>query len=476
MNKIERFKLYELSLLEGNTKFKYLNKSINEFLSDNFENDPYRKNYNFKFPISKKKIHLSKKKQYNLNKEEIRKNPEILDKIKKNFHYKKKLFHNMGNKSQMEIKSNTNRSNNNSSKFKKINSDEESNTNNLDLQSIEISQDLNLTSQKININKNPNYIRLKSNLKKPRVQSSFLPLHKKIKNNIKSFSLKDFVTSRIKNIDKKYVKFSEQHSPSSTMVKSLNKNVSFKSDINDSQTVEKSRNKIQRIKSAFSLKSEDRYINKDNNSVLDDDIIIPQKYYSFRERRTIKQKIKLKSLLYQIELAEKKNIFNYNGIDIRTNNNILKKFKRDQLMKRVKSASRKNFFANFPFQSNKFVRLNKKRKTNIIPHQNMVNDKSKKFLKNIQKFQRSLNTERRKIKSYDHNIELNNLKYFVRKMCKSKDLDKKIDEQFKKDTVNYQGKIGKFFVHKGSGIFSGHLHVILKGDKINQNLVKLENI
>jgi hypothetical protein len=121
--------------------------------------------------------------------------------------------------------------------------------------------------------------------------------------------------------------------------------------------------------------------------------------------------------------------------------------------------------------------LSKKNKTNQIPHQNMCNKKSIKLLKNLQKLQTNLKNKKREIKSNErNNIELDKLKYFINKLKAKKDFDKKIDEQFKQETVNYQGQIGKFFIYKGNGIFSGHLNMMLRGDKIAHNLIKLKNL
>ena len=111
----------------------------------------------------------------------------------------------------------------------------------------------------------------------------------------------------------------------------------------------------------------------------------------------------------------------------------------------------------------------------FLPHQNILNDKTKNIMYYLKKLKNNVIKEKKVIKSDKNNIELKNLKYFIQKVRK-KDFDKKIDEQFKKEAVKYQGKMGIFFIYKGNGIFSGHLKTLLKGDKIAHNLVKLENI
>ena len=65
MNKRERFKLFELSCLDGNSGYNHLDKSLNEFLSDNFESGVPRKDDYYKFPIRQIRKNSPKKKQNN---------------------------------------------------------------------------------------------------------------------------------------------------------------------------------------------------------------------------------------------------------------------------------------------------------------------------------------------------------------------------------------------------------------------------
>ena len=104
------------------------------------------------------------------------------------------------------------------------------------------------------------------------------------------------------------------------------------------------------------------------------------------------------------------------------------------------------------------------------------NKQSKNILKNLEQLDNFIKEEKNNMKKEEIKIDINSIKYFSKHFREKKDFDKKIDEQFKRDTVEYQKGIGKFFIHKGNGIFSGHLNVMLKGDKIAQNLVKLENL
>jgi len=486
MNKRERFKLYELSCLEGNSGFNHLDKTLNEFLSDNFESGVPRKDDYYKFPIRQLKKNSPKKKQ---NNEKNQKNEMKKFRKRKGFWFNEhpnnpkfdllslsKKFNKKRTKNSILYKSKEDNKNNLNNDFS---------YNNLEILSFDSTPELHLRSPKNRIIKNNPFFSLQRNdAKTLRVQSSYLLVNRKQQNenNVKIFSFTNFLNSRLENM-----KSSDPQSPSSTLVKSRLKNVSFKSDNDndnntDSISVEKSRNKIKKVKSAFSLLSNEEN-NKDINnksylSVFDDDSNKAFHQFSYDERLKFRQKIRIKSLLYQIERAEKNYTFKPDEFRISSGFNFLKKFKRDQFLQRVKSAKQKNlFFFNYPFQINKFVRLSKKNKKNQIPHQNMCNSKSVKLLKNLQKLQNNVKKEKREIKSNErHNIELDKLKYFINKLKQKKDFDKKIDEQFKKDTVEYQEGIGKFFIYKGNGIFSGHFNVMLKGDKIAQNLVKLENL
>ena len=503
MIKKERFKLFELSLLEeGHSGFKYLNESIDEFLSDNFESGYSQKNSLYKFPIFQRKINSANKKKNNLNNSKFGRNREILKEVNKNFNINKPRFKNYEKKSQLKLKNLANNLKRNDSKkfhgFNKskksivINLDNESNNNNIELLSFESSQDLHFHSPKNRTHNRFNFLIQKKDIKTPRIRSSNLIRNVINKNNdnnnnnennnFQGLSFTNFIANRINNIDIKNQKSSDPQSPSSTMVKTRIKNVSFKSDNDnynsESFTIEKNINKLKRVKSAFSRQSKEDSYNKSNFSNLDDDdeLNLQSKFFTHKDRKKIRQKIKLKRLLYQIDLANKKHVFIPNELDIKLGYSALKKFKREKFLIRGKSASQKNlFFFKFPFQINKFVRLNKKNKMKFLPHQNILNDKSKNIMCYLKKLKNNVIKEKKVIKSDKNNIELKNLKYFVQKVRK-KDFDKKIDELFKKEAVKYQGKMGKFFIYKGNGIFSGHLKTLLKGDKIAHNLVKLENI
>ena len=486
MNKRERFKLFELSCLDGNSGYNHLDKSLNEFLSDNFESGVPRKDDYYKFPIRQIRKNSPKKKQ---NNEKNKKNDKKFRKRKAYW------FNDYPNNPKLDLltlskKFNKKRTKkfpilNKNEDIKKNNLNNEFNNNNLDILSLDSVRDFHPKYPKNRTrNNNPIFFLHQDNVKTPRVRSSYIFGKQKQQdiNNIQSFSLTNFLNAQFENMHKKS---SDPQSPSSTMVKTRLKNVSFKSDndnITDSISLEKTRKKMKKVRSVLSLRSNDDsnldLNDKSNITILDDDLGNQSHYSSFEERKKLRQKIKLKNLVYQIEKAEKNQTFKPDEYRIRPGFNFLNKFKRVQFAQRIKSAKQKNlFFFNYPFQINKFIRLSKKNKTNQIPHQNMCNKKSIKLLKNLQKLQTNLKNKKREIKSNErNNIELDKLKYFINKLKAKKDFNKKIDEQFKQETVNYQGQIGKFFIYKGNGIFSGHLNMMLRGDKIAHNLIKLENL
>ena len=106
----------------------------------------------------------------------------------------------------------------------------------------------------------------------------------------------------------------------------------------------------------------------------------------------------------------------------------------------------------------------------------MCDKKSKKLLKNLEKLNIYTNREKNNFKKNEIKIDINNIKYFSKHFEEKKHFDKKIDEQFKKNVVEYQKEIGKFFIYKGNWIYSSHLNTLLKGDKIAQNIVKFDNL
>ena len=68
------------------------------------------------------------------------------------------------------------------------------------------------------------------------------------------------------------------------------------------------------------------------------------------------------------------------------------------------------------------------------------------------------------------------MKNVLNKIKAQNNFDIKVDEKFKNDTLRYQEKIGTFFIYQGNGIYSEHLNILFKGEKIAHNVVKLDNL
>ena len=479
MNKSNNLKLFEHSCIEGITKFKKIKNAIDEFLSDNFYSGVPKLNYFHKFFIKKKKIIQKKKKQ---NHEQIKRDKNIfgvLMKNKRQINLRKRHI----NKSQKEINSLSKDINKNNYKtFERnlsnlssnpINLFNKPNRNKLLLLSQDNSQDFSFNYPKSptnRVNNKYSFLQLnKGNLK--RVNST--RLLQTPKNNLKKFSISNFFANKFNSYDKS----TYPQSPNSTLIKSRLKNVSIKSDNdndidNDFTSNEKNRNKMKKIKSAFSLKLSDENNNeydnnnKDKSTLFDDLLLSSNTKFSFNDRKKLHQKIKLKNLLANMENAKRNNVFKPNEKTIKSNLNYFKTFKL-----RAKSAS---LLKKYISQKNKYTRLSKNNKYQQIPHQNIVDGKSKRLLNTLQKVLIYAKKGRRNIKINDKKYDTNKLKFFLNNLGIEKDFDKRVDEQFKKDAVKYQEKIGKFFIHNGNGIFSGHINVLLRGEKIASNKVKFD--
>ena len=480
MNKSNKLKLFEHSCIEGITKFKKIKNAIDEFLSDNFYSGVPKLNCFHKFYIKKKKIIQQKKKQNIINAEGIKRDKNIFGDLMKNKR-QINLRKRHTNKSQKEINSLSKDINKNSYKtFERnlsrnpINLFNKPNKNHLLLLSQDNSQDFSFNYQKSptnRVNNKYSFLQLnKGNLK--RVNST--RLLQTPKNNLKKFSIGSFFSYKFNSYDKS----TYPQSPNSTLVKLGLKNVSIKSDNEndidkDFISNEKNRNKMKKIRSAFSLKLSDENDNeydsnnKEKTTLFDDLLLLSNTKFSFNDRKKLHQKIKLKNLLANMENAKRNNVFKPNEKTINSKLNYFNTFKL-----RAKSASLLNKYIS---PKNKYTRLTKNNKHQQIPHQNIVDEKSKRLLNTLQKMLIHAKKGRRNIKINDKRYDINKLKFFVNNLGREKDFDKRVDEQFKKEAVKYQEKIGKFFIHNGNGIYSGHINVLLRGEKIASNKVKFDN-
>ena len=481
MIKKERFKLFDLSTLDGGSGYDHLNKSLKEFFSEHFESGKDNKESYYKFPIKRNIPNSPKKRQKNLN---FGSNKEISEEIKN----QKYNLNRYKNKFQLEMLNLSNESNKLSTKkfhiFNKskrknvINLIKKSKNNNLELSSDSL-HELNIRTPKNRTYNKFKFIGQKNIDNKYRINSSRTLRHKISNinnNNLKNFSFTNFIKAKFRNKDKK---ISELQSQSSTQIKTFLRNVSYKSD-NDNNAYSskiKSPNKNKKVKPTFYLRlNEDNKADKENLLISDDDSILSSpNNYGNNGLKTTRQNIKLKDLLFQVQEGKKNHIFKPNEYDIKSRVNLLTKFNRDLFLKTMKSASRNNnFFFNFPFRRNKFGKNNKK---SVVPHQGICNNRSIKLLKHLQKLQANAKNKNREIKlNRKHNFDFEKLKNVLNKTRIENNFDIKVDEKFKNDAVKYQEKIGKFFIFQGNGIYSEHLNILLKGDKISHSIVKLDNL
>ena len=457
-------RLFELSSIDiGPSRYHYLSKSVDNFLSDNFYKGAPKTDCYHKFPIEKKKIYPTKKSQKIIINEPI----NIMNSLRKSKHDFTSF---LSNKNKFKTLDKTH------SKYQ-INIIDELNENkkenNIDI-SVTTSQDLNQSKNKI---KSPNFFRrIKSGMTN-RIKTTRLikPHSNKI---IKTFSFLNLLPNKPSNQNKKN---STLLTPGSTMVKTKLKNSSFKSNSNNnisdnnSVSTEKDKNITNKFKTIYTLKL---FEGKNNNPLIDDDLFMfSDNKISYTDRKHIRQKMKLNNLLYNIHLAKKKNVFKPNPEKIKSNLNFMNKFTRDVLRKSARTTRKNNlFFFKSPSNINKYEQLSQKNQKKMLPHQNMCDKKSKNILKNIEELGNFINLEKKNFKKNEIKFDINSVKYLTKRFRQKNDFDKKIDLQFKKNVMEYQKEIGRFYIYKGNWIYSSHRNTMLKGDKISKNLIIFKNL
>lgn len=283
--------------------------------------------------------------------------------------------------------------------------------------------------------------------------------------NLNSFSLIKNLTYRRKNLSKNT---SFPQSPSSTRYKSNIKRNSLKLEY-DSLSFNNSEKKMSRSRSTFSIKN--RKIKSDETGETYSNLSDIKRC---KEQRHFHQKLYLHNLRSQIQQFESSTKFPVNESQIQINLLSPSLFQRDLFVKEIKRASRNNDYF-FKKSTEKDNFQNKKGRAQS-PHQNICDKQSKNILKNIENLYKKLNISQNYIKNIDFRIGTNNLKKILNLVVPVEHKVRDIDEQFKEETVNYQRDIGKFFIYKGSGVYSGHLSTILRGDKIVKQAIKFDNI
>ena len=246
--------------------------------------------------------------------------------------------------------------------------------------------------------------------------------------------------------------------------------------------------KINKNKTPFFINSNNDTDNKNKNrkslKLNNTDFIFSKKYLNFspinynKIQKKFHQKIYLRNLNSQIQKFEESHRYYPNEDLIKSNNNLPSKFQRNLFSRQIKRASKFNdfFVKKFPFKLEKFKKISNK-KPKQISHQNLYNsEKLKSLLKNVEKVNKKMKISKKYLKNLDARLRTKNLNKIINFVIPHENNVKDIDKEFKDETVKYHKNMGDFFFYKGNGIFSGHLSHVLRGDKIMQQVFKLENI
>lgn len=241
-------------------------------------------------------------------------------------------------------------------------------------------------------------------------------------------------------------------------------------------------------KSAFFIKSNNDSDNKGRNrkslKINNTDFIFSKKYLNFspinynKIQKKFHQKIYLRNLNSQIQKFEESHRYYPDEELIKSNKNLPSKFQRNLFSRQVKRASKFNdfFVKKFPFKLEKLKKISNK-KPKQISHQKLYNsEKLKSLLKNVEKVNKKMKISKKYLKNLDVRLRTKNLNKIINFVIPHENNVKDFDKEFKDETVKYHRNMGDFFFYKGNGIFSGHLSHVLRGDKIMQQVFKLENI
>lgn len=479
--------LYPDSILCKNKLFyRKTNDDLNTFLNNNFTNND---KIHYKFLI--KKPHSS------IQRSQIRRKSTILKQRPKTsgknnikflierLAHENYISYNFYDNTKGRLSSQSSRNRNRHNTFKKkiynIKNNKTLNKENFNILSFDNTNNTN--SSKMNFKSNLSIFSNKTNIQRFKRHST-IALEKNKISQLDSFSFsKQNVLSKRSN---KLKNSSIQQTPSSTRCMSKMKKSSLKLDY-DSLSVNNSIKRNSRNKSAFSMgsnrsKSRNRKNLKANNS--------GESYLSYKKinlsdiafnesQRNFHQKLYLRKLNSQIQKFEESNCFYPNEEEIKGNLIAPTKFQRDLFMKDIKRASKYNdfFFKKFPSSLDNLSSLKKtKGKRPQSPHHNFSDEQSKKILNSIEKLNKKLKFSKNYLKNIDFRLRTQYMKRIIDYVVPVEHKVKDIDEEFKDETINYQKNIGKFFIYKGSGVYSGHLSSILRGDKIVKQSIKFDNI
>ena len=465
--------LYPDSMISRNkVSYPQTIKNLNSFLNNNFSQNS---SLTYKFPIKKRPVSSLTKSSIKRSSTIVKERPDIIPEKSTIKTIKESLSNNYISYNYYDNTKGPLKSTKKSKKVLKpkikqkntINSINDTKTNNYNL----LSYDSRPISPKSNLF-NSSLSLFKINRNKRRNESV---VEKRNNINLNSFSFNKFKMYK-RNLSKNE---SIVHSPSSTRYKSAVKKNSLKLEYDSLSLTNNENKKLSRNRSTKSLisqiksKSKLKFKNETDNCNNFSDIELD------KEQRKFHQKLYLHQLLSQLNLFESANGFQINESKIRENSLMPSLFQRDIFIKEMKRASNHNdfFFKKFPFQSEKFENINSKQKKRAqSPHQNLCDEKSKYLLKNIDNLYKKLSNSQNFIKNLNYRLRTNSLKRIIDFVVPSKRTMRDTDIQFKDETLNYQRNIGKFFIYKGSGIYSDHLSSILRGDKIVKQTIKFDSI
>jgi hypothetical protein len=246
--------------------------------------------------------------------------------------------------------------------------------------------------------------------------------------------------------------------------------------------------KANKNKSAFFINSNNDSDSKNRNrkslKINNTDFFFSKKYLNYspinynKIQKKFHQKIYLRNLNSQIQKFEESHRYFPNEDLIKLNKNLPSKFQRNLFSMQIKRASKFNdfFVKKFPFKFEKLKKISNK-KPKHISHQNLCSsEKLKSLLKNVEKVNKKMKISKKYLKNLDVRLRTKNLNKIFNFVIPHENNVKDFDEEFKDETVKYHKNMGEFFFYKGNGIFSGHLSHLLRGDKLMQQVFKLENI
>ena len=472
--------------------YKQTNKDLNTFLKNHFTSNyynfsssniykfPIRNSYfqNKKKPISRKNTSFLKERP-NSSKNNVR---SLIESIRHDNY----VSYNYLNNTRGPLKSAKYRNKNifnlnnynsyNSNIYNSNNSNNNSITKNTNL----LSNESNQKSSKITYFKSNLVLNKLKKLNKYKLRNKKgISENYKIR-NLNSFSFSNYISSQGGNKSKN---ISTPQTPNSTRYKSKLKRNSLKIEY-DTISLSNSVKRNSRNRSSFSLKlhNSKNDLKIDNTINFNNKKLNPSRFKLGKDQRDFHQKLLLENLKSEVMAFEQSNSFYVDDAQLFSNLISPTKFQRDKFKKRIKKAAKYNdyFFKKSPFQKGKFEILKNKMKKNKKgvkpPHHDLVSLKSKKLLRTIQILDKNTKYSKKLLKNLDIKLKTDNLKKIIGFVVPVKRRVRDIDTQFKDEVVNYQKKIGKFFIYNGSGIYSTHLSTILRGDKIVRQAIKMENI